>query len=137
VDAVNKLSNYKNVDIYGKSGGIFLCDGEKNKLDVISNYKFSLCFENASYPGYVTEKLLHAKISGSFPLYYGNELFKDDFNKECCLNAKEMTLDELYDKVIELDNNEKEYQKIINEPIFTKKLNLELTFKKIYEIIKI
>ncbi len=137
VDAVNKLSNYKGVDVYGKSGGIPLSDGEKNKLDVISDYKFSICFENDSYPGYITEKLFHAKVSGSLPIYYGDETFKNDFNEKCCLNAKEMTLDELYQKVVELDNDEKKYQQILDEPMFNEKITLEPILKQMYEVIKI
>ena len=61
-------------------------DGEKYKLDIISDYKFNICFENTIHPGYYTEKLLHAKIAGCIPIYYSDEKMNIDFNEKCALN---------------------------------------------------
>jgi hypothetical protein len=136
INVINKLSEYKQVDSYGKYG-IPLEYGEKNKLDVISNYKFSICFENSIYPGYFTEKLLHAKISGSVPLYYSDSSFNLDFNSKCCLNMQEIGLDSLYEKVIEIDSNDSLYRKIIEEPLFSKKVSLDIIINQIKKVIKI
>jgi hypothetical protein len=38
--------------------------GESKKLDKLSEYRFNICFENTNYPGYYTEKLIHAKAAG-------------------------------------------------------------------------
>ena len=115
--AVEKLSQYKSVDVYGKYG-FPLHYGEKNKLNTISDYKFSLCFENSIYPGYFTEKLLHAKVAGTIPLYYCDSTFVSDFNPKCCLNLREIGLDSLYEKVIEIDNDQNLYNQILNQPLF-------------------
>jgi hypothetical protein len=37
----------------------------------MSNYKFAVCFENVSYPGYVTEKIIDCLVAGVIPLYSG------------------------------------------------------------------
>jgi hypothetical protein len=124
LNAVNKLSEYKQVDVFGKCG-IPLSYGEKYKLNTISSYKFSLCFENSVYPGYFTEKLLHAKMTGNIPLYYSDLTFSNDFNPKCCLNLQEIGLDNLYDTVIEIDQNEKLYREIYEQPLFDKKVSLE------------
>lgn len=42
-----------------------------DKMDLLRNYKMSLCFENSFYPGYITEKLVHALLSGSKSIYWG------------------------------------------------------------------
>jgi len=42
------------------------------KLDMISKYKFSLCFENnPDEPGYVSEKIVHCMCARSVPIYFG------------------------------------------------------------------
>jgi hypothetical protein len=40
-------------------------------VDVLSNYKFSICFENVEYPGYITEKIIDCFVSGVIPIYLG------------------------------------------------------------------
>lgn len=42
-----------------------------NKQLVMSNYRFAICFENISYPGYVTEKIIDCFVAGVIPVYYG------------------------------------------------------------------
>jgi hypothetical protein len=43
-----------------------------SKRDVMRQYKFSICYENASYPGWLTEKMLDAMFAGSVPVYLGD-----------------------------------------------------------------
>jgi hypothetical protein len=42
------------------------------KRDVMRQYKFCICYENASYPGWLTEKMLDAMFAGSVPVYQGD-----------------------------------------------------------------
>lgn len=42
-----------------------------DKLPVLSQYKFTFCFENTIFPGYVTEKIFDAMFAGSVPVYLG------------------------------------------------------------------
>lgn len=135
-NAIQKLSQYKPVDVYGKCG-IPLTYGEKAKLDLISQYKFSICFENSIYPGYFTEKLLHAKVAGTIPLYHADTTYSNDFNSKCCLNAHEIGLEELYERVISIDSDDKLYQEILEQPLFETKVSLEPYIKQIKKIITI
>jgi hypothetical protein len=43
-----------------------------SKRNVMRQYKFSICYENASYPGWLTEKMLDAMFAGSVPVYLGD-----------------------------------------------------------------
>ena len=54
-------------NIIGKSY-LGRCD---NKLLVISKYRFSICFENMIWPGYVTEKIIDCFVAGTIPIYLG------------------------------------------------------------------
>lgn len=136
IRTINTLSDYRPVDVYGKYGSP-LSYGEREKLKKISEYKFSICFENSIYPGYFTEKLLHAKISGTIPLYSSDLSFNMDFNPKCCINLEEYNFEEFIQKIIEIDNNQKLYDEIKNEPLFLNKVSLEPIIKKIKQIIKL
>jgi hypothetical protein len=137
VEAIEAISKYKKVEVLGKANpSKTLPDGEKYKLDAISNYKFSLCFENSIYPGYHTEKLLHGKIAGNIPIYYGDSTISLDFNPECFINAFGMENEELVEKIKEIDSDESLYNKIISQPLFTKKKTIEPIKDYLYSILK-
>lgn len=43
----------------------------EDKLMTVAQYKFAICFENISYPGYVTEKIIDCFVAGVIPIYLG------------------------------------------------------------------
>jgi hypothetical protein len=43
----------------------------ENKLELLKKYKATIAFENSFYPGYITEKIVDAHISGCSILYHG------------------------------------------------------------------
>lgn len=75
------LSQYKQVDSGGQwnnnIGGVVGDRGDEgdyriSKRKWLEGYKFNICFENASYPGYLTEKLFDAYACGCIPIYWGD-----------------------------------------------------------------
>lgn len=120
IEFFKKLSSYKNVD----SGGRFLNNigdpiqtGVENKLKWMNNYKFSITFENSSYPGYTTEKLMHALITDTIPIYWGNPLASLDFNPKAFINCHDYSsFDEVIELVKEIDSNETLYKEFLNQP---------------------
>ena len=114
----HKLSRYKRVD----SGGRCLNNmGSRvsNKREFQSQYKFSIAFENSSYPGYITEKILDAFLAGTVPIYWGNPLAQRDFNPRSFLNAHDYDSDEaLIERVIELDQNDDLYLEYLSQPCY-------------------
>lgn len=132
VDAIENISNnYKQVDVFGKvNPNHNLPDGEKFKMDLISNYKFSLCYENSVTSGYHTEKLLHGKISGNIPIYFGSKTVNEDFNPKSFINATGMDNEELIDTISRIDGSERDYIEMRNQNLFGRKINLN----KIYNI---
>lgn len=135
IDMINLLNSYKKVDCYGSPHVLKLKDGEQYKLDVISNYKFSVCFENSIYNGYYTEKLLHAKIVGNIPIYYADKNISKDFNDKSFLNLSNYSnMNELFEHIKEIDNNETLYSEIINQKLFHK-IGIEEIKEKLKKII--
>lgn len=42
-----------------------------DKVRTLAKYQFALCFENTSFPGYITEKIFDALAAGCIPVYRG------------------------------------------------------------------
>jgi len=68
------------------------------KSDMLSSYKFSICFENASgYSGYITEKIFDCFMAGCVPIYYGASNIEDHIPSECFIDFRKFSdLDEMY-----------------------------------------
>jgi len=120
MNLVNEINEYKKIDCYGKPFGNH-SDGEHLKYQILSEYKFSLCPENTRQPGYVTEKLFHAKTAGTIPIYSGSNNCFNDFNPNCYIDIDQCdSTAKLVEKIKRIDNSDIEYQKIKKEPLFTK-----------------
>ena len=117
----NKLNNIRKVNSAGpllNNTGLNLPD-VKSKIDYFSKHKFSLCFENSAHPGYVTEKILHGFYGNTIPIYWGSQTITKDFSHAAFINYYDFnTEEELIDKIIEIDNNDDEYNRIVNAPKF-------------------
>ncbi len=88
-----------------------------HKLAFMAPYKFTIAFENAAYPGYTTEKLYHAMLAGTLPIYWGNPLVHRDFNTGSFLNAHDYpSIDALVARIIEIDRDDALYLQYMREP---------------------
>jgi hypothetical protein len=71
----NPLTFLNRFEFITKKSNPYRCyQGEvDSKINTLSNYKFSICFENArSISGYITEKIFDSMISGAVPIYFGD-----------------------------------------------------------------
>jgi len=106
IDFFNALSKVKKVD----SGGRYLNNigyAVEDKQAFIKDYKFVFAFENGSYPGYTTEKILEPLIANCIPIYWGNHLIVNEFNSACFVNANSFdSYDCLIKKLIEIDEQD-------------------------------
>jgi hypothetical protein len=92
----------------------------ENKMEFISQYKFSIAFENKSQDGYTTEKLVEPMFCGSMPVYWGNKKVALDFNPASFINWDDYGSDEaVIERIIQLDQNEDLYEEVYNQPYFT------------------
>jgi hypothetical protein len=115
-----KLSRYRRVDaggrLYNNLGQV--C-GPQEKAALLGSCKFTIAFENSSYPGYTTEKIVHAMLARSLPIYWGNPCVEQDFNPASFLNAHDFDhQDELIARVIELDQRDDLYLDYLSQPWF-------------------
>lgn len=83
------------------------------KTDTLARYKFTLCFENAIFPGYLTEKIFDAFIAGSVPVYLGDPEVEKIVPKEAFIDARDYPDAEgLMDRLLEM--SELEHEKFLN-----------------------
>ena len=131
------LSNYKTVD----SGGVVLNNvggPVADKMEFIKDYRFVIAFENASYPGYTTEKILEPFLAGCIPLYWGNPLIEKDFNKKSFLNLdNNVTEAEFIKNIIEIDTNETKAISMLAEPILANFISQKHELKKTTEFFSV
>lgn len=116
-----ELSRFRAVD----SGGRYrnnVGGPVSDKLAFLKNYKFCLAFENSSYPGYTTEKLLEAKKSGCVPVYWGNPRVSEDFNEKAFINLHDFpSWKAAIRRMIEIDSDDDLFARMQNEPLVTHK----------------
>ena len=114
VDSAGRLFNNMGDKIFAGLGG---GGGELKKLEFLKDYKFCLAFENASAPGYTTEKLLHAKAAGCIPIYWGDPKVERDFDTSSFIDARGiMTSGELVRLVKEVDTNDLAWSRMFKKP---------------------
>ena len=123
----DRLSEYKKVD----SGGRYLnnlSDGKpvEDKLQFEKQHKFSIACENATHPGYHTEKLAEAFAAKTVPIYWGDPDVEKVFNPKAFINCNKFSsVDEIVERVIYLDQNPNEYLEMLRQPALIDKCDNE------------
>ena len=118
---INKLSEYKKVDMGGH------CKNNinkyvKNKIEFLSNYKFSIAMENSRGDNYITEKIYDSFKAGTIPIYYGNFIIDEFINpKTYILISGTKDINEKIEYIKKIDNDDNLYISIMKEkPIIDK-----------------
>ena len=88
-EAINYFAKKPGFNLYGRGWPDGLGAECADKLATISQYKFALCFENGSYPGYITEKVIDCFVAGVVPIYMGAPDIEDYIPKELFIDARE------------------------------------------------
>ncbi len=87
------------------------------KVTFLRKYKFTIAFANECSTGYTSEKIYHAMLANSIPIYWGNPEVHRDFNTKSFVNLHQYrSMQEAIQKVIELDRNDNLYLSYLNEP---------------------
>jgi GR25 family glycosyltransferase involved in LPS biosynthesis len=114
VDSAGRLYNTMGADLFAGSGG---GGGEKRKVEFLRQYRFCLAYENSASPGYVTEKLFHAKAAGCVPIYWGAPDVEEDFCMDGVIDARGKTEDEMIAMVRRVEEDPELWLKMANTPL--------------------
>ena len=130
---INELRKYKKVDMGGKYKNN-INEYVKNKIEFLSNYKFSIAMENSEGDGYLSEKIYQSYISGTIPIYFGDYMIDEYFNPKSFILIKSEK--DIYNKIEfikKIDNDEKLYKNILKQNIIinNNKIRKDLIEEKI------
>lgn len=125
--AFDQLNEYKRVDSYGKvrtNNPAFLQIPKDrywrdSKLGYFRRipHKFQIAFENTSYPGYCTEKLMDSFLVGSIPIYWGDPKVGVEWNDKAFINISYSNFD-WKTLVKKMDTDEGLFRSFYEEPVF-------------------
>ena len=88
-------------------------------MEFIKDYKFVISFENSSWPGYTTEKLIEPMFADTIPIYWGNPQVGIDFNTKSFVNVNDFpSYEAAINHIIELDKNDEQYLAMAMQPWF-------------------
>lgn len=115
VKYLQELIKYIDVHSYGKvlnNKQLPHDKGVGTKREIISNYKFSLAFENAIATDYVTEKFFEPLMAGSVPVYLGAPNIEDFApGDKSYINVNSFSsVKSLADYLLELNNDNEKYK---------------------------
>ena len=84
-----------------------------SKYQALSNYKYSICFENSVINGYITEKIFDCFYAGTVPIYYGAPDINKYINPKAFINFKDFSSIQDLESYIEnlSDSDYEEYKK--------------------------
>ena len=120
----HKISTYKRVDSLGKylnNTGNETSRDDKNWDDLSiamkNPYKFSIACENATYKGYISEKLLTSFHAQTIPIYWGDPTVTEEFNPKAFINCHDYTnFDDVVERVRQVDQDDDMWCAMIQEP---------------------
>jgi hypothetical protein len=101
---------FKNfIELFYKSNIVYK-GSVNNKREVLSRYKFSICYENMfDKQGFVTEKIFDSMCAGCIPVYLGATNISNLIPSECFIDARNFkSLNSLYEVLI--NTSESEFQ---------------------------
>lgn len=98
-----------------------------NKLEVLKEYKFSLCFENvADEDFYVTEKIFDCFKVGTVPIYLGSSNIKNIIPANTFVDYRDFkNINDMFEHLRSINDNKFEiFQKNIKDFLDSEKINL-------------
>ena len=118
-----ELSKYKKVDsassLMNNMEGPVSLPTNDDLMDFQRQYKFTIAMENSSFPGYITEKILHPFLAMSLPIYWGAPNISSDYNPNSFVNIMDYSsVEEAIEEVIRLDNDDAAYLEKMNTPFW-------------------
>jgi hypothetical protein len=108
-----------------------------DKVKLLQEHKFSIAFENTSYPGYTTEKIVDAFLAGTIPVYWGDPTVTQHFNPRAFVQCtNELSIPDVVKRIKEINESKEYYESMLREPIFTPMAGEDLRTEHLVEFVK-
>ena len=117
---VKELQNVGDVDLFGRAYGRPV----HAKAELLSQYRYVICPENALYPGYVTEKAIEAWVAQAVPIWWGSDPV-GYLNPRAIVDATTTSSGELAECLSSLEDDSGTWDEIYSQPILQKQFDYE------------
>lgn len=120
----NFLSKYKKIDSYGRhKNNMGLLPSTRfhflQKNEILSDYKYTVAFENSIGDGYISEKIWQPLCLNSIPIYFGDKSVFNIFNKKKIIYISGSNdFNKSLEIINKIDQSNDLYLEILNESIF-------------------
>ena len=110
----------------------------KDKIEFLSEYKFSIAMENSNGDGYLSEKIVDSFLSGTIPIYYGDYIVDEFINPKTYILIKgENDIEKKIEYIKLIDKNDNLYKNIMKEkPIIDDNFINKIDRKEIKSFLK-
>ena len=147
INELKILGECDTIDMYKNEIANKSCYHSVELLNVFNKYKFVFVSENSLSSGYITEKIFNCLFARCIPIYYGCNEIEKFIDKDCFINMKldsknnsnkdinEDIYFNIINKINQLQNNEIEYNNILNANKIYKNYNDENYKDKLKEFI--
>ena len=115
---------------YSYSGGKLKIDTNE-KFEYLKKSKFTIAVESVVYPGFETEKIIHAFMNHSIPIYYGSNTILNTFNENAFVCVDQANLSEMVERVEYLDNHDDNYIEMLMECPLKNRMSIKNTFDEL------
>ncbi len=108
INAISELFQLNAIDLYGRGWNKFLSRHSlwlpyfrnilpiiksykgscTSKLEILSKYRFCLCYENTPMKGFITEKIMDCFYAGTVPVYLGAPDINEFIPEDCYVDAR-------------------------------------------------
>jgi hypothetical protein len=116
---ISSLHEIMEIEVFGKLGQQIL-----NKDETLRLFNFNICFENDLYPGYVTEKVVEAYLSGCIPIWRGLDA-GGFINKEAIIDVTDMSVADAVQEVCRISRDYELMAKMKSAPLLKKTIPLD------------
>ena len=112
------LSAYKPIDGYGemfdnRAPGKYW---DQEYINLLSEYRFVICFENEFRRGYHTEKIINPLIAGCIPVYWGSPFIEKIISPERMLSLQDRDqIRSLVQEIRQVDQDGQRFEQILSE----------------------
>jgi hypothetical protein len=130
LSAIKALQKIGKVDLFGAAFN----NPVKDKMEILKQYKFNLCFENDLYPGYVTEKVFESWEAGCIPLWWGLDA-ANYLNPDSVINFAKNSEAETLELIANLERNEERLNQLRNLNLLAKPYDFDLLRKNLANLL--
>jgi hypothetical protein len=127
---IKEFARFHKIDLFGSAFN----NRVQDKAKILEEYRFSVCFENDLYPGYVTEKAIESWQSEAIPIWWGLDNAKF-LNPGALIDVSELGISDSLRQISILSTDETRMYSIRSQPILSKRFDTAMLISSLKSLL--